>query len=102
MTVVTEPFADFGSGACTLFMTYDDRNRPDDSTRWKLQSFSGQNNSDRAMYLYVEDPENIDPTTGKPFIFYQVVQPHTNQTWDIPPTYQNRDPYSFNWGGGGA
>ncbi len=96
MAIREEMFANFG--ACQLYQVIDDKGRPTQPDRWRLTGIKGVNTASYPFYVYVEDP-----ATG---ILYpaeadRVISANSTRVWEVPIQFQNADPYSYNWGGGG-
>lgn len=84
-----------------MYQVYDDRNFPNDPTRWRVRQIRGVNTTPEAYYLYVYDPTTGQYYPGAPGSpTMAVVQPGGDTTWDVPASYQNRTVDDFTWGAG--
>ncbi len=80
-----------------VYVRTDDRNQPDDSTRWRMQAVLIDNNSPYTYRVRAYDSlSNIDPNTNDFSVYYDVIAaPRTANEVQLPNSVQTRDANEF-------
>lgn len=101
MTIVEQEFMQFMTGQIKLYIIYDDKNRPDDSTRWRTDAMRGINNSIYRWKIYVQDTSVTNPDGSHPRQ-EEIMEPGTDTTWPVSGQYSLLSPWDdrLEWGGG--
>lgn len=101
MTVNQTEFATYMAGQITLYIGIDDRNFPNDDTRWRTDNMQGINNSIYRWKIYVQDTSTTLPDGSHPRQ-EEIMEPGTNTTWPVSGSYRQMMPWDtrLEWGGG--